>query len=71
MSNRSIINFNNDWRFSKLSGTAFSDVNPSDIKIAEWENVTLPHTWNKDDCCGAWAFTKKAFCCNPKSSQTD
>lgn len=55
MSNRSIINFNNDWHFSKLSGTAFSDVNPSDIKSAEWENVTLPHTWNKDDCCGAWA----------------
>lgn len=37
MSNRSIINFNNDWHFSKLSGTAFSDVNPSDIKSAEWE----------------------------------
>lgn len=39
---REIINFNDNWRFSK------SD-KPVTLIPADWEEVTLPHTWNAVD----------------------
>ncbi|MCR5162070.1 MAG: glycoside hydrolase family 2 protein [Lachnospiraceae bacterium] len=39
---RRIINFNDNWQFSKNESPAASDA-------AAWEKVTLPHTWNNLD----------------------
>lgn len=33
-------NFNGGWSFAKLK----------DSDNGSWESVTLPHTWNRDDC---------------------
>ena len=61
---RTILNFNKDWLFRK----DFADV-PASLP-ADWETVTLPHTWNAVDgqdggndyfrgtCCYAKAFAK-------------
>ena len=38
---RKILNFNGDWHFSKTAGIP--------VSLPDWENVTLPHTWNAAD----------------------
>ena len=43
---RVIESINENWRFSKGDFTNVMDANFDDSK---WENVTIPHTWNKDD----------------------
>ena len=38
---RKILNFNGDWHFSKTAEIP--------VSLPDWENVTLPHTWNAAD----------------------
>ena len=40
---REIKNINNDWYFSDTAKTV-----PTSIP-ADWQNLTLPHTWNGTD----------------------
>ena len=54
---RQFINFDNDWQFKKANSTA-------NIAIAtsNWENVSVPHTWNnKDMQSGKGFYTGDAF----------
>lgn len=56
---RNIADFNKDWQFYKANNTTFFTDFPNGSKYYEsqgqwtglevWENVTLPHTYNKDD----------------------
>ena len=49
---RTVINFDNEWKFSKLAQKnelSGIKVEASDFDDLDWENITLPHTWNAVD----------------------
>ena len=52
MIQREVIEFNDDWRFLKLPekiGLSCLAVERPEFDDSQWENVTLPHTWNAVD----------------------
>lgn len=57
-SGRTVIDFDNDWRFLKptqakgLSGLA---IETPDFDDSAWESVSLPHTWNAIDGADGWS----------------
>ena len=51
-------NFNNDWKFLKLTwkdGLSELAAEKPDFDDSNWESVTLPHTWNAVDGCDGWS----------------
>lgn len=53
-------NFNNDWKFLKLTQRdSLSELAAEmpDFDDSNWESITLPHTWNAIDGCDGWSGT--------------
>lgn len=49
---RTVINFDGEWKFSKLvqkNDPSCISVETSNFDDSDWENITLPHTWNAED----------------------
>lgn len=42
---RQTVNFCTGWQFVKTDG----DYTPNSVDVADWQAVTLPHTWNAED----------------------
>lgn len=51
---RRITNINDSWRFSKLDG-GLSLNHSMFYDDSQWQEVTLPHTWNAEDGSDGWA----------------
>lgn len=54
---RKIININQDWKFVKEDAAEAIDLSYNDT---EWNNVTLPHTWNAVDGANGYAYHRGA-----------
>ncbi|MGL5692763.1 MAG: glycoside hydrolase family 2 TIM barrel-domain containing protein [Peptostreptococcaceae bacterium] len=54
---RQIININNNWKFIKND---ISNAYEKNIETNNWENVTIPHTWNNIDGASGVEFYRGA-----------
>lgn len=55
---RTIIDFNNGWKFLKLTqvgGLSEQAVEAAEFDDSRWESVNLPHTWNAIDGADGWS----------------